>query len=731
VSSRFCAFRPVALMIIAGAVSAWPVVLAAGQPAARPGMEGRQNAPAAARNGAPREANGDLPIRNITLYRSGVGYFERQASVAGRQDIQLRFNTDQINDILKSMVVLDLDGGRVDSVGYGSKAPLERRLGSFAINVADNPDIPTLLGRLRGAPVRIVTTDGTVSGTILGVETRAKASGERQIIQAPYVNLLTETGIRSIDLATVASFEILDRELAGELNKAMAALAEYRADRIKTVDLSFSGQGERRIVVAYVHEMPVWKTSYRLVLPDHPTGAEPPRRAEILTMQGWAIVENTSDEDWENVRLSLVAGRPVSFQMDLYEPLFAFRPQVPVPMVAGVMPRTYQAAVEAYSDVPRVDLGRAVQMQAPASPGPARRSGGGGQSPFRGEVAGADGYAALEPDALMKYSPQAAAQAGEVGQVFQYQLQAPVSIARQRSAMLPILTSDIEGRRLSIYNRNDNADHPMRGVQLINSSGLQLMPGPISVFDGASYAGDAQIGHVPAGDKRLLAYAMDLDVQSTARDASVSTMQTIRIVSGMIEETVRQQMSTAYTFNNKDQKRPRLVLIEHPRTNGWELAAPKEAAETTSDLYRFELPVEPGRTSQLEVVQQRVSSQRYAVTEYSLPTLLAHSRDGKASQKVVDAVRRAADMQAEINELRRRVTLLDQERNTIHQEQNRIRQNMGSVDRNSELYRQYVAKFTEQESRLEAIAQQRDELQQTAETKQRELEVYLRNLNVE
>jgi chromosome segregation ATPase len=190
-------------------------------------------------------------------------------------------------------------------------------------------------------------------------------------------------------------------------------------------------------------------------------------------------------------------------------------------------------------------------------------------------------------------------------------------------------------------------------------------------------------------------------------------------------------MSTAYLFNNKDQKRPRLVLIEHPRTNGWDLAAPKEAAETTSDLYRFELPVEPGRTSQLEVVQQRVSSQRYAVTEYSLPTLLAHSRDGKASQKVVDAVRRAADMQAELNELRRRMALLDQERNTIHQEQNRIRQNMGSVGRDSELYRQYVAKFTEQESRLEAIARQRDELQQTSEVKQRELETYLRNLNVE
>jgi hypothetical protein len=672
----------------------------------------------------------ELPIRNITLYRSGVGYFERHARVMNDRDVQLRFNVEQINDILKSMVVLDLDGGRVASVGYGSKAPLDRRLGSFAINVADNPDLATLLNRLRGAAVRVVTGDGPISGTVLGVETRPRPAGDGTravVVNTPFLNLITDVGIRSVDITTVASFEILDRELAGELNKALAALAEQRAERIKSVDLSFSGQGERRIVVAYVHEMPVWKTSYRLVLPEHPSGEAPlsVREPEVLTIQGWAIVENTSDEDWENVRLSLVAGRPVSFEMDLYEPLFAQRPRVPVPTVAGVMPRIYQAAVEQWAQR-RVESQRGVQaiagsaMQPPASPpaDPGERQ----AVMFR--------TSALSADDIAKYAPVAAAQAGEVGQVFQYQLQAPVSISRQRSAMLPILTSNIEGRRVSIYSRADAAEHPMRGVQLVNTSGLQLMPGPISVFDGPAYAGDAQIGHIPAGDTRLLAYAVDLEVQVVARDDSHSMVHQIRIVSGSIEETVRRQARTLYTFNNKDENRPRLLLVEQPRLANWDLVTPEEPAERTMTLYRFDLDLQPGEIKRFEVVQQRTERQVQAVADYHMPTLLAHARDGRASDEVVAAVRRAGEMQAEINTIKRRITQFEQERRQIHEEQQRIRQNMNAVGRDSDLYRQYVRRFTEQEERLDQLAGERDEMQKLQEARQRELEEFIRNLNV-
>jgi hypothetical protein len=270
----------------------------------------------------------------------------------------------------------------------------------------------------------------------------------------------------------------------------------------------------------------------------------------------------------------------------------------------------------------------------------------------------------------------------------------------------------------------------MRGVQLKNTTGLQLMPGPLSVFDGAAYAGDAQIGHITTGDTRLLAYAVDLDVQAITKEDLQSQVRSIRIVSGMIEQTSRQVRKVGYAFANKDAKRPRLVLVEQPKMAGWDLVQPKKAAEETKDLYRFELPIAPGESGTLDVVQEHTDLQQFAVTSYDFGTLLAYARDGKASQDVVDAVRKAADMQAAINDTQHRIQLLDEERQTIDQDQSRIRQNMGSVSRDTDLYRRYMSKLNEQESRLETIRDQREKEQQNLTAQQQALQAYVRGLNV-
>jgi hypothetical protein len=674
---------------------------------------------------------GQLPIRAITLYRSGVGSFERRGLVSGDEKVQLRFATDQINDILKSMVILDFGGGHIDGVSYGSKEPLSRRLSSFGVDISDDPSAAKLLSRLRGAPVRVVTPDGPMEGAVLGVETRPVPSGkDNEPIQTPFLNLVTGSGIRSVDLTKIASFDILDEDLAAELGKALTALAEHRADRVKTVDVSFSGSGAREAAIAYIHEMPVWKTSYRLILPDQPEGKKADEGQP--TLQGWAIVENTTDEDWENVRLSLVAGRPVSFQLDLYEPLHVARPQIPVPTVPGVMPRIYQAG-EKFADRRELSEVSAAKAAAPAAP-PARA---GLEGRFRGAQNDEDGafgqtpLATLSADDLTRYAAQSQAHGGDIGEVFQYQLKAPVSIARQRSAMLPILGSNIDGRRVSIFNRADSAEHPMRGVELTNTTGLQLMPGPISVYDGASYAGDAQIGHVTTGDKRLLSYAVDLDVQALVKDESTSAVRSIKIVSGLIQQTVKQQSKVTYAFHNKDAQRTRTVLVEHPKTDGWNLVAPQRPSEETDTLYRFELALDPSAKGALDVVQEHTDTQSIGVTQYDFNTLLAYARDGKVSQAVVDAVKKAADMQAAINNTQQRIALLDQERQTIDQDQARIRQNMSSVSRDTDLYRRYMTKLNEQESRLEAIRDGREKEQDSLTRQQLELQAYLQSLSVE
>jgi hypothetical protein len=217
------------------------------------------------------QAASKLPLRRITLYRSGVGAFERRGLIEGDANVQLRFDTKQINDILKSMIVLDLSKGqgRIEGVSYGSKEPLSKRLSSFAVDISDDPSMQELLGRLRGAEVSLKLAEGReLVGTVLGVETRQEPVNKDAVTNVAFVNVLTSDGVVSVRLPQVVSFDLRDAALKSELNKALSALAEYRADRTKTVDIRLAGQGAREIVVGYVQESPVWKTSYRLILPD-------------------------------------------------------------------------------------------------------------------------------------------------------------------------------------------------------------------------------------------------------------------------------------------------------------------------------------------------------------------------------------------------------------------------------------------------------------------------------
>jgi hypothetical protein len=697
-----------------------------------------------------------LPIKRITLYRSGVGSFERRGLVDGDATVQLRFGADQINDILKSMVVLDLSGqGRVGGISYASKEPLARRLASFGVNIADEPALGTILGRLRGSKVAIDSDEGAITGTILGGETRPEASGNaQQPINVPYLNILTDGGIRSVNLTKARAVRLLDAGLREELDKALTALAEYRQDTTKTVDVSLAGGSGREVVIAYVQESPVWKTSYRLVLPDaRPSDAKPneagkEKPADTFTVQGWAIVENTTDEDWNDVTLSLVAGRPVSFRMDLYEPLYVYRPEIPVPTVPGVMPRAYEGGIAdadgnaaelalAGNELGSEDYSGGFRMKA-GRPGAGGARGTTGNQGVYGDIpepaaAMAPGAPPVSGSAMSEYGATSQARAVEAGEVFQFELQHPVTVARQRSAMLPILAAPIEGRRVSIFTPGDNTKHPMRGVELTNTTGSQLMPGPISVFDGGAYAGDAQINHVPLADKRLLAYTVDLDVVVTPEQKYEEDVRKIRIVRGLIESTTLRRNSTTYTIENKDQKRTRSVIIEHPRMPGFELVAPAggDKAERTDSAHRLEVELDAAKSGKLTTVQERTDATSIALTSMNLNTLMAYVKNGKASDAVLKAFQEAGRRQGLIIEATRRIEALENERRTITEDQTRVRSNMGSIDRASTLYANYMKKLTEQETRLDQIVKLIDEGQTNLAQTRSDLENFLANLNVE
>ena len=275
-----------------------------------------------------------LPLSEIVLYSSGVGYFQRDGVVDGRQELELRFKVDQVNDLLKSLVVQDFDGGQARAVTYDSRDPVAKTLKTFAVDVTANLGLTKLLERIRGEAVE-VAAPGMLRGVILGVEQKKEKVGEKDVVEVEYLTLVAPDGIRSIPLSQVQRIRLENPRLNEELQQALQVLASGRDTQRKAVRFEFDGAGRRRVRVGYIAETPVWKTSYRLALAE----------GKPAFLQGWAIVENTGDEDWSNVRLALVSGRPISFIMDLYEPLYAKRPVVVSELYQSLRPQVYDLSL--------------------------------------------------------------------------------------------------------------------------------------------------------------------------------------------------------------------------------------------------------------------------------------------------------------------------------------------------------------------------------------------------
>jgi len=485
----------------------------------------------------------DLPVRRVVLFSSGVGYFEHAGQVDGDATATLQLKTDQMNDVLKSMVLMDFGGGTISLVDYASQDPLQRALKSFAVDISDDPDLGQLLARLRGAQVHIEAPD-KITGRILGVEKHKQqllSGGSTVVVEQVVLNLVTKDGIRWLPLDSIQGIRLSDERLAGELEAALSLLNDARDTRRKAVTIHFAGKGKREVLIGYVAETPVWKTSYRLVLGDEPM------------LQGWAIVENTTDTDWQGVQLALVSGRPISFIQDLYTPMYLPRPVVQPELYASLQPQLYAEGLErpAARDelVQRArEAGRRVaKAMAPA--------------PMKG-LAAAAGVRPARPVELKRGVVSIAA-AEKVGELFRFEIETPVDIPRRRSAMLPIVNSPVTAQKVSIYNASVLAAHPLNGAYLTNNTGLMLPAGPVTVFDDGVYAGDAQIEHIVAGEKRLISYAVDLEVTV---DSSRKTAS--RIVSGWIDRGVlyikhRRLYTQVYTLKNKAHDERRLI-IEHP-----------------------------------------------------------------------------------------------------------------------------------------------------------------------
>lgn len=676
----------------------------------------------------------DLPVTRAVLFASGVGYFEHTGTVSNDAQIRLLFKTEQINDVLKSMVVMDEGGGTIASVTYPSNDPIDRSLRSFGVNLSGNPSLASLLSQLRGAEITVQTPD-MLRGKILHVESRTRVTGQPPAtVQESWLTLVTDTGIRSLPMDTIQSMELADPKLREELNKALGALVTSRDVDRKPVELRFTGKGERRVRIGYLVETPVWKSSYRLDL-----GGDKP------FLQGWSIVENTSEADWQNVRLSLVSGRPISFTMDLYTPLYAPRPLVVPEVYASLRPRIYdESAFTMDKDNAGAGPGQPMgsrrevaksmmlreqmstqnatgrdmrsQLSAPAAAAPMAAAEGAAGNVNVGFSLGQSGV-------------QAMASGGNMGELFSFTIASPVELQRRRSAMLPIINQAITAEKVSIYNISVLRNNPLNGVLLTNDTKLKMVAGPVTVFDGGAYAGDAQVDNLSPGDKRLLSYAVDLSVAADASESATSTITAARIWRGVLHLTRKQVFTQNYNFRNKGDA-ARTLIIEHPFRAERKLVEPAKPEEKTPTVYRFRLPLEASKTATLAVKEEQSITESIAILPQGPESLVWYTQTQQISPAVREALSRAIVMKQEIGRLENELNALRQERQQIGADQDRLRQNLNSVGRDSTLGKRYLTKFSEQETRLEELDKQIEQTQKNLDAKRNELADYIGKLEL-
>ncbi len=669
--------------------------------------------------------SGQLPVAQAILYSSGVGYFQREGTVEGSQRIDLSFPVEDVNDLLKSMVLQDHNNGHISAVSYDSQAPVEKTLQSFAINLTGNPGYGAILTQARGEKVEVTLQQGNaaqpgnVTGSVIGVEKQRQQVGKDSVVEVEMLNLWCAEGMRAVKLNDVLRVRFLSPVLESELKRALETVGLSHDTAKKSVSIMFSGDGKREVSVAYVVENPIWKTSYRLVLPTK-KDAKP-------SLQGWAIVENSTEEDWKDVRMALVSGRPISFRMDLYQPLYVPRPLVEPELFASLRPPTYEGAVEK----PRLAERKPGELKEMLRD---EKKSVKELSDLESETVPATGTLAKKRahgDIDLTKGVQSAAATGSLGDFFQYTIQHPVSLPRQKAAMLPIVQKEVEADRVSIYNEHVQAKHPLLGLKFRNTTGMHLMQGPVTVFEGSSYAGDTRFLDIQPKDERLVSYAIDLGTEVEPKlnnDGGPITKIIAR--QGVVYQTNRARESKNYKVVNRSEH-DRVVLIEHPYRPEFELVSKTKYAERARDVYRFEVKVPAGKDASLDIVEERDAVSSVQINNAADDTIRFFLSQKITSEKVKQALEHAQQLKAKRSMTERDLAQARTELQEITTDQARIRQNLPVLPQTSDAFKTYVKKLADQEPDVERLQKSIKELTQRATREQQEIDNYLNTLNVE
>lgn len=639
----------------------------------------------------------ELPVKEVVLYKNGVGYFERAGQLRPGESARLDFKAEEMNDVLKSLTVRDLSGGNVSGVRYDSADPLEKKLSEFPFRLGTAIPVSAFLDQMKGS--RIETNAG--SGAIVGARIVKGPEGSEK----EQVSLLTDEGVlRSFDLSGITSLKFSDALLQQQLKDYLGTLTASRSKDKKSVYIDSPNDKARNLAVSYLAPTPIWKSSYRLILP---ASGDP-------TLEGWAIVDNTSGEDWNGVKIALISGRPVSFLSRLYEPRYVARQFAELPEDAVAQPQIYQGGI-----IGGVAGGAPAARQAPG-PGVGGGVGTGRFSKDMMRENRMEAMVAFPPTPPGFSSAAVDAQGQEVGELFEYRFSSPITVKRNESAMLPFLQQKVGARKLLIWTEGLN---PRNAAEITNNTGKTLDGGPITVFDGGAYGGEALVETVKQGDKRLISYAVDLGTRvANEEETGDETIQEVRANRGTLMVKSTHRSTTTYSIKNVDAKAKTLV-IEHPLQPDSKVIG-TQPAETTAKHRRFEVALKPNSDQKFPVVEEQVLSETVLVTNLTPDVIASYIR----AKSISDAGRRAlqdvGEKKAAIVQANADLAAAERRIADLEKDQERLRKNLqslGTIAGQQDVVQRYAKQLSDQETQIAGLRDSQAKLRTTIAQREAEL----------
>jgi hypothetical protein len=629
----------------------------------------------------------DLPVRTVILYKHGVGFFEREGSLGPGESARLEFNASDMNDVLKSLTIQERGGGKISGLRYDSMDPLSHKLSEFPFQIGDKQPLSGTLDQLKGARVELKFGAEAVAGVI--INGRLQPASDKAPEREQLTLLLDNGEMRTVDLGAATGVRFTDADLQREFKEYFEALAAARSKEKRSVYVDSTDAKQRDVTASYMIPTPVWKSSYRLIL----TATGKPM------LEGWAIIDNTTGEDWNKVQLSLVSGRPISFISQLYPPKYVQRPEVELHDDQAAAPVLHAGGYETEAKkMPPPQAPRAMAQALPPQKDTLLRMPGAGLSMMEQM-----GLSSVAADTTTS---------GELGELFEYRMSQPVTIRKDESAMLPFLQQAIDARKLLIYSHT-GSEHPTNAAELTNSTGKTLDGGPITVYDGGAYGGEALMETLKQGDERLISYAVDLGTRVTeAFGGKAAVTQEIHANRGTLSTKMAAEETRTYTAHNVDHK-AKTLIIEHPLRQGYTLLNQKPI-EKTAAAYRFEIALPSDSTQTFAVSEERIYSQTFVVSNLTPDTLLTYIHNATLSDAGRRQLQRIADEKSQIAENDRALQDAAAQVTSLTSDEDRIRRNIQSLNNVSGQQQQvqnYARQLDAHEQQLAALRDRQADLQ--------------------